>query len=163
MNPVVSPSDFDISFGTSGVRGLVDELTNEICYCFTSAFSKVVGIHTFTKVVIGHDLRPSSPRIARACIAALQDLGAEVIYVGALPTPAIAFYASKLNAAAIVVTGSHIPFDRNGIKFYSTEGEITKQHESAIMEASVLLPKTLRLALRYCRDGSPDLKKYSGL
>ena len=101
---------------------------------------------TSAKVVIGHDLRPSSPRIARACIAALQDVGAEVIYVGALPTPAIAFYANKLNAAAIVVTGSHIPFDPNGIKFYSTEGEITKQHESAIMEASVVLPNTLALA-----------------
>lgn len=146
MNPVVSPSDFDISFGTSGVRGLVDELTNEVCYCFTSVFSEVVGISTSAKVVIGHDLRPSSPRIARACIAALQDVGAEVIYVGALPTPAIAFYASKLNAAAIVVTGSHIPFDRNGIKFYSIEGEITKEHESAIMEANVELPNTLALA-----------------
>ena len=77
MNPVVSPSEFNISFGTSGVRGLVDELTNEICYCFTSAFSEVVGMSTSAKVVIGHDLRPSSPRIARACIAALQDVGAE--------------------------------------------------------------------------------------
>ena len=73
-------------------------------------------------------------------MAAMRDLGVEVIYVGALATPAVAYYASKMQAPAIVVTGSHIPFDRNGIKFYSVEGEINKAHEESISSAEVTLP-----------------------
>lgn len=131
-------SEAGVKFGTSGVRGLVSELTNEVAYAFAAAFWRAAG--QGTRVVIGHDLRPSSPQITRACMAAMRDLGIEVIYVGALATPAVAYFASKMQAPAIVVTGSHIPFDRNGIKFYSVEGEINKAHEESISSAEVTLP-----------------------
>ncbi|MGB1172144.1 MAG: phosphomannomutase [Marinobacterium sp.] len=131
-------SEAGVKFGTSGVRGLVSELTNEVAYAFAAAFWRAAG--QGARVVIGHDLRPSSPQITRACMAAMRDLGVEVIYVGALATPAVAYYASKMQAPAIVVTGSHIPFDRNGIKFYSVEGEINKAHEESISSAEVTLP-----------------------
>ena len=133
-----------VSFGTSGVRGLVDDLDNHICYAFARAFIDSVGQPS--ALVIGHDLRPSSPRIAAACAQACRDLGIDLVYVGALPTPAIAFYAMQLQIPSIVITGSHIPFDRNGIKFYRAEGEITKEDEASILGASVNVPDQLNLA-----------------
>lgn len=134
-------SEAGVKFGTSGVRGLVSELTNEVAYAFAVAFWQAAG--NGSRVVIGHDLRPSSPQITTACMAAMRDLGVEVVYVGALATPAVAYYASILKAPAIVVTGSHIPFDRNGIKFYSVDGEINKAHEELISSAEVSLPEIL--------------------
>jgi len=114
-------------------------MTNRVCYGYAAAFWQVAGDGSM--IVLGHDLRPSSPQIAAACAAALCARGVEVIYAGALPTPALAFFASILHAPAIVVTGSHIPFDRNGIKFYRARGEeITKADELAIQQATVEIP-----------------------
>lgn len=131
-----------MSFGTSGVRGLVAELTPEVCYGFAQGFVKTITADTSAvqSVVIGHDLRPSSPDIAAVCAQALLDRQLNTIYVGALPTPAIAYFASLHHLPAIVVTGSHIPFDRNGIKFYRAQGEISKADEQAITSAQVELP-----------------------
>lgn len=131
-----------VRFGTSGARGLVAEMSDEVCYAYAAAFLQSVA-GSADKVVLGHDLRPSSPRIAAACAAAIQDTGRQVIYAGALPTPALAFYAAQLRAPALVVTGSHIPFDRNGIKFYRAEGEISKADEQAMLNAVVDLPEVV--------------------
>lgn len=134
-----------VKFGTSGARGLVTSMTDEVCYACAAAFLKevVAKAEVVGAVVLGHDLRPSSPRIASACAAAIHQAGGQVIYAGALPTPALAYYALQHHAAAIVVTGSHIPFDRNGIKFYRVEGEISKADELAIQQAVVEVPVTL--------------------
>ena len=129
----------DVNFGTSGVRGLVRDLTDDVVYGFAYAFLTAVADKP-TAIVLGHDLRDSSPGIASACAKAAKDLGIDVDYVGALPTPAIAYYADTVSLPAIVVTGSHIPFDRNGIKFYTARGEITKADEQAINNAPVTLP-----------------------
>ena len=114
-----------VAFGTSGARGLVADMTDALCYAYASAFLQTVATGAST-VVLGHDLRPSSPRMAAACAAAMAAHDARVAYAGALPTPALAFYAAQLGAPALVITGSHIPFDRNGIKFYRADGEINK-------------------------------------
>lgn len=137
-----------VCFGTSGVRGLVNHMTDEVCYAYTQAFLDVAvkSVGGVEKVVLGHDLRPSSPSIAAACASAVSDTGFEVVYVGALPTPAIASYASSINALAIVVTGSHIPFDRNGIKFYRDDGEISKADEFAIQNSVVNVPVNLEIS-----------------
>ena len=126
----------DIKFGTSGLRGLVVNLTDEVCFAYTKAFL-LSQEGTFKKVAIGHDLRPSSPQITQACIAAIESQGLEAIYLGALPTPAIAYYCLDKKIPGVVVTGSHIPFERNGIKFYRTDGEISKADEESIMESHV--------------------------
>lgn len=128
-----------VLFGTSGARGLVADMSDALCYTYATAFLQSVA-GAADKVLVGHDLRPSSPRIAAACAAAIQDSGRELVYAGALPTPALAFYAAQLGAPAMVVTGSHIPFDRNGIKFYRAEGEISKADEQAMLNALVSLP-----------------------
>ena len=129
-------------FGTSGVRGLVADLTDAVCYAYAQAFLRSVAAAS-PRIVVGHDLRPSSPRIAAACIQAIRDAGREAVFVGALPTPALAYYCALHGAAGIVATGSHIPFDRNGIKFYRADGEIDKADEQAILDAEVAVPEAL--------------------
>lgn len=117
-------------FGTSGLRGLVTELTPELAADHVRAFIAACDIGN--GLCLGRDLRPSSPRIAADIAAAARAEGIRVIDCGALPTPALALAAQEVGAGAIMVTGSHIPADRNGLKFYSRTGEITKTDEAAI-------------------------------
>ncbi|MBB3189449.1 phosphomannomutase [Halomonas cerina] len=134
-------ADSGVAFGTSGARGLVTQLTDEACAAFTAAFLGVMRQHgRVERLAIGRDLRPSSPAMAAACTAAATALGVEVDDYGVLPTPALALQAMADGVPAIMITGSHIPFDRNGIKFYHPEGEITKADEAAIMAAQGELP-----------------------
>ncbi len=134
-----------VRFGTSGARGLVADMSAEICYAYTAAFLQIIAAPPGSRIALGIDLRPSSPDIARACAAAIQQAGLVADYCGVLPTPALAFYAQENGIAAIMVTGSHIPFDRNGIKFYRAEGEITKADEAGISAASVTMPPEMQL------------------
>ena len=151
-----------VRFGTSGARGLVSAMTDEVCYAYALAFLQAVAADAKT-IVLGHDLRPSSPRIVAACAAAIEATGRQVIYAGALPTPALAFYAEQIGAPAIVVTGSHIPFDRNGIKFYRADGEISKVDELAIAQAQVEVPSIIvltELPLPDVRVGQTYVQRY---
>lgn len=132
----------NVGFGTSGARGLVSDMTDQLCYAYTKAFLQTV-VGPAGPVVLGHDLRPSSPRMAAACAAAIRDAGHTVIYAGALPTPALAYYAATQNAPCLVVTGSHIPFDRNGLKFYRADGEISKADEGLMRAAVVDMPTVI--------------------
>lgn len=121
-----------MKFGTSGLRGLVTELSDDVCYSYTRAFIDSLKNDT-RSIVIAHDLRPSSPRIAKACYNAAVNFGLDVIYGGTIPTPALAYYGQIKQLPSIMVTGSHIPFDRNGLKFYTESGEITKEEETKIV------------------------------
>ncbi len=135
-----------VRFGTSGARGLVADMSAEVCYAYTAAFLQIIAAPPGSRIALGIDLRPSSPDIARACAAAIRQAGLVADFCGVLPTPALAFHAQENGIAAIMVTGSHIPFDRNGIKFYRAEGEITKADEAGISGATVALPADLGLA-----------------
>lgn len=131
-----------VRFGTSGARGLVVAMTDEVCYAYAAAFVACLGSAKST-VLLGHDLRPSSPRMAAACAQACRDAGWKVVYAGALPTPALAYAGIQRGWPVVVVTGSHIPFDRNGIKFYRADGEISKADEQAIAAGTVQVPQAL--------------------
>lgn len=120
-------------FGTSGLRGLVTELTEDLVADHVTAFA--AACPTGTGLWIARDLRPSSPDIAAFVARAARAAGLDVVEAGAVPTPALALVAMQAGAAAVMVTGSHIPADRNGLKFYTPEGEITKAHEAAILNA----------------------------
>ncbi len=120
-------------FGTSGLRGLVTELTDELVADYTRAF--LTSCETGGGVYVGEDLRASSPRIAAAVTAAATDLGLPVTRVGAAPTPALALASMGAGQAAVMVTGSHIPADRNGLKFYLPGGEVSKDDEVRITGA----------------------------
>ena len=129
-----------VRFGTSGARGLVADMSDEVCYAYTAAFLHAISASK-GGVALAMDLRPSSPRIAEACAAAIQAAGLRVDWCGTIPTPALALYAQTQQIPAVMITGSHIPFDRNGIKFYSASGEITKTDEAAIANAVISVPK----------------------
>lgn len=120
-------------FGTSGLRGLVTELTTDLVTTYVRAF--LAACCDGEPVYVGRDLRASSPAIAAAVINATRDLGIDCVDCGAVPTPALALAAQTNSASAIMITGSHIPSDRNGLKFYHRKGEITKADEHAIAQA----------------------------
>lgn len=126
-----------LKFGTSGLRGLVTELAGLPTYAHVRAFcamlreDKDAGTHG--EVLIGRDLRASSPLIAAQCAQAVADAGLKPVDCGAVPTPALALAAIAAGSPAIMVTGSHIPDDRNGLKFYRAQGEIDKTDEARIL------------------------------
>lgn len=120
-------------FGTSGLRGLVRDLTPGLIRDHVGAFLSTCPVGS--GLCLGRDLRASSPRIAEDVSDAARAAGVPVTDFGALPTPALALAANLRGAAAIMVTGSHIPADRNGLKFYTPAGEITKDDEAAIRGA----------------------------
>jgi phosphomannomutase len=86
------------------------------------------------------DLRPSTLRILEACARAAWDLGFRPRYFGAIPTPAVAAFGMAHGVPSIMVTGSHIPDDRNGIKFNRPSGEILKDDEAGIRAQIVSVP-----------------------
>ena len=133
-------------FGTSGLRGLVTELTPDLVADYTRAF--IAACPTGGGVFVGRDLRASSPRIARVVIDTARAEGVAVTDCGALPTPALALAAMGAGQAAVMVTGSHIPADRNGLKFYVPGGEISKDDEAAILAALGRAPGSGQGALR---------------
>ena len=140
-----------VKFGTSGARGLADDMTDFVCYAYTLAFlqSQLESsqIKVGDRVAIAGDYRPSSPRIMAAVAKAVVATGCEPINCGFIPTPAVACYAMQRNIASIMVTGSHIPDDRNGIKFYKPAGEILKADEQAMCNRAVEIAEGLFDAL----------------
>ena len=126
-----------VPFGTSGVRGLADAMTDRLCYAYTTAFlgylASIGEFHPGMSVALAGDLRPSTPRILAACGKAVLDAGGQPLNCGRVPTPALALYAMGEGMPSLMVTGSHIPEDRNGIKFYRPHGEVLKDDEAGIV------------------------------
>ncbi|MGI9391852.1 MAG: phosphomannomutase [Boseongicola sp.] len=120
-------------FGTSGLRGpdwaFTDQFVADYAIVFASLF-----VNDGT-LLVGRDLRASSPRIARAVASGAAAHGLRTIDCGVLPTPALALAAMDRGTLAIMVTGSHIPADRNGLKFFTADGEISKSDEALIASA----------------------------
>ncbi len=129
-----------LKFGTSGLRGLSVDLEGPATALYAAAFARHLlqsGLaRPDDEVLVGRDFRASSPAISAIAIAALRKAGLAPRDCGTLPTPALALLGLKRHAAALMVTGSHIPADRNGIKFYRPDGEIDKADEAAITAAA---------------------------
>ncbi|MGB3026606.1 phosphomannomutase [Paradevosia shaoguanensis] len=128
-----------LKFGTSGLRGLVTDLVGAASVNYTLAFiTYLKGKGELAEggtLLVGRDLRDSSPAIAGAVVAAARHAGLNPIDCGELPTPALALESQRLGVPAVMVTGSHIPADRNGLKFYVAAGEIDKADEAGILDA----------------------------
>jgi len=128
-----------LGFGTSGLRGLVKDMTDLECYINVAGFLRYLEEHDNLQkgenIYIGGDLRESTPRIMQVVVDACLQVELTPINCGLLPTPALAFYAMQKQGPCIMVTGSHIPADRNGIKFYKRDGEVLKNDEAAIQAA----------------------------
>lgn len=130
-------------FGTSGLRGLVTDITDLEAYVNTRGFLDylldVEDAPFGSPVAIAGDLRPSTDGPERSILAAVAcavaDAGWQVVACGRIPTPALTAYGFAQGWPSIMVTGSHIPFDRNGIKFNKSDGEVLKSDEAAILRA----------------------------
>ena len=132
-----------VKFGTSGARGLAADMTDRVCYAYALAFMQFLQnngqIQEGGRVAIAGDYRPSSPRIMNAVAMAVCDVGCRPVNCGLIPTPTLALYAISEAIPGIMVTGSHIPDDRNGIKFYKPDGEILKADEQQLSALEVSL------------------------
>jgi phosphomannomutase len=131
-----------LRFGTSGLRALATELTDLECYINIQGFVEYLknisvedgGIKNGAEIFLAGDFRPSTPRIMKAVAKAIEDSGCKVKNCGNMPTPAVVYCGIKNNCASIMITGSHIPEDRNGIKPNKANGEILKSDETNILQ-----------------------------
>lgn len=127
-----------LKFGTSGLRGLAVDLQGQAARQYVTAFLAHLatsGQGGGSRVYLARDFRASSQAIIDDCAVAIAQFGLEPVDCGAIPTPALALHAMAAGCAAIMVTGSHIPADRNGLKFYGPAGEISKDDEAGILAA----------------------------
>lgn len=141
-----------LKFGTSGLRGLATELAGPPAFDYTAAFLQ--SLDNPPALAIGQDLRSSSPEIARWVAGAAETMGITVVNLGALPTPALALWCDTHAMPGIMITGSHIPDDRNGLKFYTAQGEINKGDEAAIIAAYVKTPHPQQKQLPSAEPGA---------
>lgn len=112
-------------FGTDGVRGIANaELTPELAFKLGRAAATYFGRETATpKIIIGRDTRLSGTMLEAAMAAGICSAGGNAHLLGVIPTPAVSYLTSVLNAnAGVVISASHNPFEDNGIKFFSKTG-----------------------------------------
>nr|WP_283243585.1 phosphoglucosamine mutase [Feifania hominis] len=113
-------------FGTDGVRGIAnEELKPEFALKLGQAAAVVLArsSHHRPKILIGKDTRISSDMLEAALSAGLCSVGADVVLLGVIPTPAVAYLVQKYGAdAGVVISASHNPYDSNGIKFFNGDG-----------------------------------------
>lgn len=131
-------------FGTDGIRGVANEypITSEIALRLGRALAQVFqrngGRHR--RVLVGKDTRLSGYMLETALASGICSVGADVLLVGPLPTPGIAYMTRTMRAdAGVVISASHNPFQDNGIKFFSNEGfklddEIESRIESLVFD-----------------------------
>lgn len=133
-----------VAFGTSGARGLVDAMTDAVCFAYTVGYLRYLAeqgeFSPQKPVAVAGDLRPSTPRILKACVAAIESMQGVPVFCGYVPTPALCLYAFDRCIPSLMVTGSHIPADRNGIKFNRAQGEFLKPDEAGMRCQDVVLP-----------------------
>lgn len=113
-------------FGTDGVRGEANtKLPPELAYRMGRAATIFFGRHSegTPQILIGRDTRISGEMLEAALVAGICSAGGHAVLAGIVPTPAVAYLARKLHAAAgIVISASHNPFGDNGIKFFGGNG-----------------------------------------
>ncbi len=118
-------------FGTDGVRGTANtELTPDLALALGRAVARTIAAPAF---LVGRDTRKSGPMLQAALSAGLAGEGADVIDVGVLPTPALAWLSARRDLPAVVISASHNPFADNGIKLFGAGGtKLSVETEHAI-------------------------------
>jgi phosphoglucosamine mutase len=130
-------------FGTDGIRGRVGEhpITADFMLRLGMAAGVVLAEGQKRAVVIGKDTRISGYMFESALEAGLAAAGANVLLLGPMPTPAVAYLTRTLYACAgIVISASHNPYLDNGIKFFSADGEKLPDHVEAAIERELDQP-----------------------
>src|SRR5688572_5563648 len=132
-------------FGTDGVRGTanIEPVTTETALKLGRAAAHVFKslqnnspVRGKYKIVIGKDTRLSGYMLENAISSGILSMGVDVLFIGPLPTPGVAYVTRSLRAdAGIVITASHNPYDDNGIKFFRADGyKLDDSIESRIEE-----------------------------
>lgn len=141
-------------FGTDGIRGVAnEELTAQLSYHTGLALAHVLreGGGERPKVLVGRDTRISGTFIESALEAGLCAGGADVMPLGVLPTPAVAFMVMQIQAqAGVVISASHNSFEHNGIKIFGSDG--FKLPDEREVEIERLIDDPLRIALQTGED-----------
>lgn len=136
-------------FGTDGARGIANhELSCELVMQIGRAAAMVLADKTRRRprVLVGMDTRASSDMLEAAICAGLCSMGADVLLLGVLPTPSLAFLVRKYAYdAAIMISASHNSFEYNGIKIFQGDGyklpdELEEQIEAIILDEAAVLP-----------------------
>jgi len=148
LRETLSYMPVELAFGTSGLRGLVADISQLEAYLNTRGFLAYLLQRRRARrgdpLYCAGDLRPSTDRleeqggrgeILQAVLRAAQDAGLSPEYLGKIPSPALMHFAVRRRAASVMVTGSHIPFERNGIKYNTPAGEVLKHEEAPILAA----------------------------
>jgi len=133
-------------FGTDGIRGVANEypITPDIAMQVGQATAYILKKEGHrSRIVIGKDTRLSGYMIESALVSGICSMGSNVILVGPVPTPGIAFLTTNLDAdAGIVISASHNPYQDNGIKIFSKKGyKLTDEEEQSI--ENLILSKKL--------------------
>lgn len=130
-------------FGTDGIRGIANEfLSCERATMVGRALGHVLSSnHKYRPlVIIGTDTRRSSEMLASAISAGLYSVGSDVMTLGVVPTPAVAYLVKKYKAkAGVMISASHNPYEYNGIKIFGEEGyklsdELEERIESMVLD-----------------------------
>ncbi len=134
-------------FGTDGVRGVANvyPMTSEMALRLGQVLAYVIRKPDDSRrqrIVVGKDTRLSGYLLEYAMVAGICSMGVDVLLLGPLPTPGIAFITSSMRAAAgVVISASHNPYQDNGIKFFSGRGFKLPDELEARMEALLTDPK----------------------
>ena len=114
----------EVTFGTDGVRGLAfEELDEVVAHAIGRAANRALFADMgAARWVVGQDTRESGPALSSALTAGLRAAGAEVVDLGVVPTPVVAFAAQHLGTAGAMVSASHNPWRDNGIKLFAAGG-----------------------------------------
>lgn len=142
-------------FGTDGIRGIANkELTAELAMKIGRAAAMILTekMKNKPKVLIGSDTRISSDMLESAIAAGLCSVGADVLIVGVLPTPAVAYLVKKYSYdAGIMISASHNPCEYNGIKIFQSNGYKLPDYLEEEIE-SIILDETKSIPLRIAGD-----------
>jgi phosphoglucosamine mutase len=131
-----------LRFGTDGVRGVANaELTPELVLALGRAAARVLEGDRF---LVGRDTRISGPLLQAALAAGLAAEGADVVDLGVLPTPAVAWLSAADGVPAAMISASHNPFPDNGIKFFAAGGRKLADAVEARLEAELERPVPAR-------------------
>lgn len=134
-------------FGTDGVRGVANkELTADLAFKLGQAGALVLTKHSDStpKILVGKDTRISGDMLEAGLIAGFCSVGAEVVCVGTIPTPAVAYLVRKYKMdAGVVISASHNSMEYNGIKFFNKDGyklsdDIENEIEEYILDGKPL-------------------------
>lgn len=155
-------------FGTDGVRGLANaELTPELAMAIAEAAARVLVAHDASHrptAVLGRDPRASGEMLEAAVAAGLASAGADVLRVGVLPTPAIAFLTGSYDAdLGVVLSASHNPMPDNGIKLFARGGhKLPDDIEAEIEQAAAHGPdaRPIGAAIGRLRDATDADERY---